>query len=204
MEVGGGYPVASQIKPRCHLRATIRSYLLTPSFLARATLGSQSLGGAALQEGKSRRVVLASVGGLHLPADPVPPSRSKTSSSQSGGGGGGCAAEAGGRKQRTAPVSACSVVLESWYRRGDPRVSRGLSSPKPGRLWDAEPRAAPKCAPQRRGAGASGPPSDSSLLPSPNGGGEGYGDRGAHPPPALESPILRPTSCCPPPAAHRP
>ena len=193
--------MASQIRPRCHLRATIRSYLLTPSFPARATLGSQSLGGAALQEGKSRRVVLASVGGLHLPAAPVPPSPSKTSSSQSGGC--GCGAVAGGRKQTTAAVSACSVVLESWCRRRDPRVCRGLSSPEPGRLWDAKPQAAPECAPPRRGAGASGPPRDSSLLPSPNGGGEGQGDRGAHPPPAPESPFLRPTSCGPPPAPHR-
>lgn len=103
---GGGYPVASQIRPRCHLRATIRSYLLTPSFPARATLGSQSLGGAALQEGKSRRVVLASVGALHLPAAPVPPLPPRPVHRRVVGAGAGHRLGAGSRRQPPSPRAA--------------------------------------------------------------------------------------------------
>ena len=163
--------MAPQTRPRCHLRATRRSYLLTPSFPARATLGSQSLEGAAPQEGKSRRVVLASAGGLRLPAAPVPPPPPRPVHRRVVGAGAGARQRlgAGSRRQPPSPLAA-------WFRKvgtdvrtpGSPGVSAaprpaGYGTPSLGQPPSAlrsggeraprGRRATQVCCPPRMGAG---------------------------------------------------
>lgn len=109
----------------------------------------------------------------------------------------------GGRKPGAAPCLPAQPWFGKLVQTWDLRVSRQLSNPEPGRLWDGEPRAAPECAPQPRGAGRLGAAARvSSLLPSPNGGGEGWGGRGAHPPPARGALPAPNALLSPPPRPH--
>lgn len=109
-----------------------------------------------------------------------------------------------GRSPEEPPASRRSPGLESWCRRGI-SGSRGASAaPSPAGCGTASPGHPPSALRSREERAASGPPRLSSLLPSPNGGGESRGGRGAHPPPArgaLPAPNAVPSSPLPAPAA---
>ena len=165
-------PVVSKIWPRCHPRTTIRSYLLTPSFPAKAALGSQSPGGAALRVLPREEQEGGSSGVLHLPAAPAPPRPApRPVQRRVVGAGAGQGRGAGSRRLPLSPRATLVWKVGAGVgTSGLPGFSAAQSLAGCGTMSLGQPPSALRSEGERA---PRGPPRVSSLLPSPNGGGEG-------------------------------
>lgn len=177
--------MASQIRPpRCHPRRTLSSYHLTRSFPARAILGCycesrnwvpRAWEGVLPGSYPEREAGSGFPwGALHHPGARAPPG---ASSSQSSVGGTDWRQQAG-----VSPLTLSAALIWKVGAGVGTLGSRGDSAARSRAGCGTVSSVSPRVLRSGGEPGASGPPPVSSLLPSLNGGGVGWGDRSSHSP----------------------